>query len=142
MCLDGFSYYFRWCQIYFIFMACVEWWRSYCLSGTSVRYFSASKIYAIYSVSRIGPVEWWGSEWQWQEVRGSAQVPESDVVQACRRVSSSAPCICLLFNIRVTYNEIWLVCLMALVWIVLFSLQLLDERQSINVWQFLEAMNG
>ncbi|EOY29878.1 N-MYC downregulated-like 2 isoform 2 [Theobroma cacao] len=39
-----------------------------------------------------------------KEVRGSAQVPESDIVQACIR--------------------------------------LLDERQSINVWQFLEAMNG
>ncbi|XWS26396.1 hypothetical protein CRYUN_Cryun26dG0028700 [Craigia yunnanensis] len=39
-----------------------------------------------------------------KEVRGSAQVPESDIVQACRR--------------------------------------LLDERQNINVWQFLEAMNG
>ncbi|XVF35353.1 hypothetical protein REPUB_Repub18cG0138400 [Reevesia pubescens] len=39
-----------------------------------------------------------------KEVRGSVQVPESDIVQACRR--------------------------------------LLDERQSINVWQFLEAMNG
>ncbi|XWS72469.1 hypothetical protein CRYUN_Cryun02cG0042200 [Craigia yunnanensis] len=39
-----------------------------------------------------------------KEVRGSVQVPESDIVQACRR--------------------------------------LLDEGQSINVWQFLEAMNG
>ncbi|KAI5586259.1 hypothetical protein POPTR_006G230800v4 [Populus trichocarpa] len=39
-----------------------------------------------------------------QEARGSAQVPESDVVQACRR--------------------------------------LLDERQGLNVWRFLEAMNG
>nr|KJB54697.1 hypothetical protein B456_009G045800 [Gossypium raimondii] len=38
------------------------------------------------------------------EVRGNVQVPESDIVQACRR--------------------------------------LLDERQSINIWQFLEAMNG
>ncbi|KAK8550422.1 hypothetical protein V6N13_118941 [Hibiscus sabdariffa] len=38
-----------------------------------------------------------------KEVRGGVQVPESDVVQACRR--------------------------------------LLDERQSINIWQFLEAMN-
>ncbi|KAG6772619.1 hypothetical protein POTOM_024036 [Populus tomentosa] len=39
-----------------------------------------------------------------KEARGSAQVPESDVVQACRR--------------------------------------LLDERQGLNVWRFLEAMNG
>ncbi|MFQ6665465.1 hypothetical protein Gotur_032198 [Gossypium turneri] len=39
-----------------------------------------------------------------KEVRGNVQVPESDIVQACRR--------------------------------------LLDERQSINIWQFLEAMNG
>ncbi|GLT97285.1 hypothetical protein SLE2022_148580 [Rubroshorea leprosula] len=39
-----------------------------------------------------------------EEVRGSAQVPESDIVQACRR--------------------------------------LLDERQSTNVWRFLEALNG
>ncbi|KAE8676027.1 putative hydrogen-transporting ATP synthase, rotational mechanism [Hibiscus syriacus] len=39
-----------------------------------------------------------------KEVRGGVQVPESDVVQSCRR--------------------------------------LLDERQSINIWQFLEAMNG
>ncbi|KAH9799921.1 protein NDL2 [Citrus sinensis] len=39
-----------------------------------------------------------------KEVRGNAQVPESDIVQACRR--------------------------------------LLDERQSSNVWHFLEAING
>ncbi|XP_021606213.1 protein NDL2 isoform X1 [Manihot esculenta] len=39
-----------------------------------------------------------------QEARGSAQVPESDIVQACRR--------------------------------------LLDERQSLNVWRFLDALNG
>ncbi|KAK9273304.1 hypothetical protein L1049_018111 [Liquidambar formosana] len=39
-----------------------------------------------------------------KEVRGSVQVPESDIVQACRR--------------------------------------LLDERQSPNVWRFLEAING
>ncbi|KAK3438400.1 protein NDL2 [Eucalyptus grandis] len=39
-----------------------------------------------------------------KELRGCAQVPESDVVQACRR--------------------------------------LLDERQSSNVWRFLEAING
>ncbi|KAF9681037.1 hypothetical protein SADUNF_Sadunf06G0183900 [Salix dunnii] len=39
-----------------------------------------------------------------KEARGSAQVPESDAVQACRR--------------------------------------LLDERQGLNVWRFLEAMNG
>ncbi|GLT25551.1 hypothetical protein SLA2020_006730 [Shorea laevis] len=39
-----------------------------------------------------------------KEVRGSAQVLESDIVQACRR--------------------------------------LLDERQSTNVWRFLEALNG
>ncbi|KAA8525176.1 hypothetical protein F0562_006960 [Nyssa sinensis] len=39
-----------------------------------------------------------------QEVRGNTQVPESDIVQACRR--------------------------------------LLDERQSPNVWRFLEAVNG
>ncbi|KAF5726167.1 pollen-specific protein SF21 [Tripterygium wilfordii] len=39
-----------------------------------------------------------------KEVRGCSQVPESDIVQACRR--------------------------------------LLDERQSLNVWRFLEAMNG
>ncbi|XP_020536623.1 protein NDL2 isoform X4 [Jatropha curcas] len=38
-----------------------------------------------------------------QEARGSVQVPESDIVQACRR--------------------------------------LLDERQSLNVWRFLEALN-
>lgn len=39
-----------------------------------------------------------------KEVRGNAQAPESDIVQACRR--------------------------------------LLDERQSPNVWRFLEAING
>ncbi|KAL8136562.1 hypothetical protein V2J09_002563, partial [Rumex salicifolius] len=39
-----------------------------------------------------------------QEIRGNAEVPESDIVQACRR--------------------------------------LLDERQSLNVLRFLEAMNG
>lgn len=39
-----------------------------------------------------------------KEVRGNAQVPESDIVQACRRQ--------------------------------------LDERQSTNVWHFLEAING
>ncbi|XP_020589304.1 pollen-specific protein SF21-like isoform X3 [Phalaenopsis equestris] len=39
-----------------------------------------------------------------KEVRGSAQFPESDIVQACR--------------------------------------SLLDERQAINVWRFLESMNG
>ncbi|OWM86578.1 protein NDL2 [Punica granatum] len=39
-----------------------------------------------------------------KELRGCAQVPESDIVQACRR--------------------------------------LLDERQSSNVWRFLEAING
>ncbi|KAJ3691960.1 hypothetical protein LUZ60_012310 [Juncus effusus] len=39
-----------------------------------------------------------------KEVRGSAQVPESDIVQACRT--------------------------------------LLEEKQSINVWRFLQSMNG
>ncbi|KAL5558765.1 hypothetical protein UlMin_034976 [Ulmus minor] len=39
-----------------------------------------------------------------KEVRGNAQIPESDVVQICRRS--------------------------------------LEERQSLNVWQFLEAING
>ncbi|KAM7259252.1 hypothetical protein ACFE04_014993 [Oxalis oulophora] len=53
-----------------------------------------------------------------KEVRGGIEVPESDIVQACRRVKDGPS----------DSND--------------FSVsQLLDERQSINVLRFLEALN-
>lgn len=39
----------------------------------------------------------------WQEVRGSAQVHESDIVQACRSVSFNSLCF-LLYVCRLKYN--------------------------------------
>ena len=67
----------------------------------------------------------------WQEVRGGPQVRESDIVQACRTVSNVD---ILLVPLRtLAFGEIMNS---------LFILQLLEERQSINVWRYLQSMNG
>nr|GMD86301.1 pollen-specific protein SF21-like [Ipomoea batatas] len=74
-----------------------------------------------------------------KEVRGSAEVPESDIVQACRRVS---PVIYPVWSMQLTRNPL------SALWpdisrhsSVSPLFQLLDERQSINVSRFLQAID-
>ncbi|KAM1314156.1 hypothetical protein ACFX2F_018076 [Malus domestica] len=57
-----------------------------------------------------------------KEVRGSVEVPESDIVQACRK--------CWIFKWFYLFDSLGK-----------FLLQLLEERQSLNVWRFLHAIN-
>ena len=48
----------------------------------------------------------WISNFWWQDVRGCAQVPESDVVQACRRVSPLASYYLFLVCTKLLFNKV------------------------------------
>ncbi|KAH0468368.1 hypothetical protein IEQ34_003401 [Dendrobium chrysotoxum] len=63
-----------------------------------------------------------------KEVRGSTQFLESDIVQACRSVSDSMT-LSFSFHIPAIRGK-------------LNDGNLLDERRVVNVWRFLETMNG
>ncbi|XP_010925488.1 protein NDL1 isoform X1 [Elaeis guineensis] len=67
-----------------------------------------------------------------REVRGSSLVPESDIVQACRSVST-------LYTI--TLGAFWEDYNFSFTIVFTYPLQLLDERQSTNVWRFLQSIN-
>lgn len=60
------------------------------------RYFSKVGTWAFilslctFIFPKFGYLNVWNLNLGWQDIRGSAQVPESDVVQACRRVSPLA----------------------------------------------------
>lgn len=98
----------------------------------------------------------WDCYYMQQEVRGSAEVAESDIVQACRKVCAfyvnhSIPrvldclklvclsCFFLLDKLRLLL-VLQVFCL-GLIKMVYLLCQLLDERQSNNVLRFLQAIN-
>ena len=72
-----------------------------------IRYFSKVKLHYFFIINHHKLIGLTGLENHAQGVRGSAEVPESDVVQSCRRVSHpNSALVHFIFSMLVYYRNL------------------------------------